>query len=302
MSNVFVQSGVTAHQASRLLKDLLEITKPKVVLMLVITAIVGMILSQQTIPSLYLMAVSSLGIGLLSSAAAAMNHIVDKEIDGKMARTHNRPVAKGRLSNNQAVTFAFILAAFGFFLLYVEVNPLTAWLTLASLFGYAVVYTLFLKRRTPQNIVIGGLAGAMPPLLGWTAMTGELHAHAYFLVMIIFTWTPPHFWALAIFRKEDYAKAGVPMLPVTHGKRYTKQLVVLYTVLLTLVCVLPYLVGMTGWLYLVISTTLNARFLYLSYVMLHSQDKQFPFQVFKFSIWHLLWLFVALLVDHLLLN
>jgi len=175
---------------------------------------------------------------------------------------------------------------------------LTAWLTLASLFGYAVVYTLVLKRLTPQNIVIGGLAGAMPPLLGWTAMTGELHPHAYFLVMIIFTWTPPHFWALAIHRRDDYARANIPMLPVTHGLAFTKSAIVLYTVLLFIVCLLPYIVGMTGVLYLVASIVLNTMFMKHVIQLKRSDDKQVAMDTFKFSIWHLLWIFVALLVDH----
>ncbi|MFT6530277.1 MAG: protoheme IX farnesyltransferase [Psychrosphaera sp.] len=278
--------------------DLYEITKPKVVAMLVITAIVGMVLSQDTLPNLWLMAMASLGIGLLSAAAAALNHIVDQKIDSQMARTYNRPLAKGRINNSQAIFFSLLLAVSGFVLLYFEVNPLTAWLTLASLFGYAVVYTLVLKRLTPQNIVIGGLAGAMPPLLGWTSITGELHPHAYFLVMIIFTWTPPHFWALAIHRKEDYARVNIPMLPVTHGSQFTKMTIVLYTVLLLLVCLLPYLVGMTGLIYLISSLVLNLMFLRYAWLLKTSEDKTLAMETFRFSIWHLLVLFVALLVDH----
>jgi len=281
-----------------LLQDLYQITKPKVVLMLVITAIVGMVLSQPELPRLDLMFIASVGIGLLSAAAAALNHVVDQKIDAKMARTHNRPLARGSLSNQTAVIFSLLLAGLGFALLYALVNPLTAWLTLASLFGYAVVYTLVLKRLTPQNIVIGGLAGAMPPLLGWTAMTGELHAHAYFLVMIIFTWTPPHFWALAIFREKDYARAKIPMLPVTHGVEFTKQAVLLYTMLLFVVCLLPYLVGMTGLLYLAAAVVLNLMFLRYALLLKIKQQKNFAYETFKFSIWHLLWLFIALLLDH----
>lgn len=300
MSNVTSQTYQQQALSVKLLKDLFEITKPKVVLMLVITAIVGMILSQKSVPSLYLIMVSSLGIALLSAAAAAFNHIVDKEIDGKMARTYNRPIAKGRLSNRQSIGFALMLASMGFLLLYIEVNSLTAWLTLASLFGYAVLYTLVLKRLTPQNIVIGGLAGAMPPLLGWTAMTGELHSHAFFLVMIIFTWTPPHFWALAIHRKQDYAKAGIPMLPVTHGERFTKTLILLYTILLLLVCLLPYLVGMMGETYLFASLLLNVKFLWGAWKLMFSKNNNDAMKLFTFSIWHLLWLFVALLADHVI--
>lgn len=281
-----------------LLKDLYEITKPKVVFMLVITAIVGMVLAQPGWPALDLLVVSSIGIGLLSAAAAAMNHIVDQKIDAKMARTYNRPIAKGRVSNQQAIIFSFALAVLGFVILYAAVNPLTAWLTLASLFGYAVVYTLVLKRLTPQNIVIGGLAGAMPPLLGWVSMTGELHPNAFLLVMIIFTWTPPHFWALAIHRKDDYARVNIPMLPVTHGLAFTKNAIVLYTILLTLVCFLPYLIAMTGLIYLVSSTILNLVFLKYAWQLKVKDDKNIAMDTFKFSIWHLLILFVALLVDH----
>ena len=283
---------------TKLLKDLYEITKPNVVFMLVITAMVGMVLSQPEVPGLFRIVVASLGIGLLSAAAAAMNHIVDRRIDAKMARTYNRPIAKGRVTTSQAVLFSFILAISGFILLFVEVNPLTAWLTLASLFGYAVVYTLVLKRLTPQNIVIGGLAGAMPPLLGWTAMTAEIHPHALLLVMIIFTWTPPHFWALAIHRRDDYARVDIPMLPVTHGITFTKNAVLMYTLLLTLVCVLPYLVGMTGLVYLVGSLVLNLGFIRYAWRLKTQEDKQIAMDTFKFSIWHLLVLFILLLLDH----
>ena len=281
-----------------LLKDLYEITKPKVVMMLVITAVVGMVLAQPTLPDISLIILASLGIGLLSAAAAALNHIVDQKIDAKMARTYHRPIAKGRLTNAQAITFSLLLAVSGFVLLYFEVNPLTAWLTLASLFGYAVVYTLVLKRLTPQNIVIGGLAGAMPPLLGWTSITGEIHPYALLLVMIIFTWTPPHFWALAIHRKDDYARVNIPMLPVTHGSQFTKNTILMYTLLLTVVCVLPYLVGMTGKLYLAVSTVLNLGFIRYAWLLKVKQNKQLAMDTFKYSIWHLLALFVVLLIDH----
>mgnify|MGYP000035020953 FL=1 len=281
-----------------LLKDLYEITKPKVVMMLVITAIVGMVLAQPTLPNISLIIVASLGIGLLSAAAAALNHIVDQKIDAKMARTYHRPIAKGRLTNAQAISFSLLLATSGFVLLYFEVNPLTAWLTLASLFGYAVVYTLVLKRLTPQNIVIGGLAGAMPPLLGWTSITGEIHPYALLLVMIIFTWTPPHFWALAIHRKDDYARVNIPMLPVTHGSQFTKNTILMYTLLLTIVCLLPYLVGMTGKLYLAVSVVLNLGFIRYAWLLKVRQNKQLAMETFKYSIWHLLALFVVLLIDH----
>jgi protoheme IX farnesyltransferase len=227
-----------------------------------------------------------------------MNHIVDQRIDAQMARTYNRPVARGRLSTQQAVKFSLLLAGSGFLLLFIAVNPLTAWLTLASLFGYAVVYTMFLKRATPQNIVIGGLAGAMPPLLGWTAMTAEVHAHALLLVMIIFTWTPPHFWALAIHRRDDYAKVNMPMLPVTHGIEFTKSAIFLYTLVLFLVCLLPYLVGMTGAVYLVGSTVLNLGFIWYAWQLKFNAKPETAMATFKFSIWHLMVLFLLLLLDH----
>lgn len=291
-------SLIKSQSPFTLLKDLYEITKPKVVFMLVITAIVGMVLAQEGWPDIGLMFVASMGIGLLSAAAAALNHIVDQKIDSQMARTYNRPIAKGRVTNELAIGFSLLLAALGFMLLFAFVNPLTAWLTLASLFGYAVIYTLVLKRLTPQNIVIGGLAGAMPPLLGWTAMTGSIHAFPLLLVMIIFTWTPPHFWALAIHRRDDYARVNIPMLPVTHGIDFTKNAIVLYTVLLTLVCLLPYLVAMTGLIYLISSIILNAVFLRYAWRLKVSSSKTIAMDTFTFSIWHLLALFVALLVDH----
>lgn len=279
-------------------RDYYQLTKPKVVALLVLTAWVGMMLAQPGLPKLGLMISATVGIGLLSAAAAAMNHIVDQRIDAQMARTYHRPVARGRLSTQQAVKFSLLLAGSGFLLLFITVNPLTAWLTLASLFGYAVVYTMFLKRATPQNIVIGGLAGAMPPLLGWTAMTAEVHAHALLLVMIIFTWTPPHFWALAIHRRDDYAKVNMPMLPVTHGIEFTKSAIFLYTLVLFLVCLLPYLVGMTGAVYLAGSTLLNLGFIWYAWQLKFNAKPETAMATFKFSIWHLMLLFLLLLLDH----
>ncbi|KUM51705.1 heme o synthase [Rheinheimera sp. EpRS3] len=279
-------------------RDYLELTKPKVVALLVLTAWVGMMLAVPRLPDLTTLMAATLGIGLLSAAAAAINHVVDKRIDAQMARTYSRPVAKGRVSAAEATGFAFSLALVGFVLLYVAVNALTAWLTLASLFGYAVVYTMFLKRATPQNIVIGGLAGAMPPLLGWTAITGEIHSHALLLVMIIFAWTPPHFWALAIHRRDDYAKVNMPMLPVTHGIEFTKSVICLYTVLLFIVCLMPYLVGMSGAIYLVGSAVLNLRFMQYAWKLKFNADASTAMATFKFSIVHLMVLFLLLLVDH----
>ncbi|MEN8779439.1 MAG: heme o synthase [Glaciecola sp.] len=279
-------------------RDYYEMTKPNVVLLLLLTALVGMCLASETWIPAQTLIIGLFGIGALSSAAAVVNHVVDHEIDSKMARTVNRPVAKGRVSSKQALMFALVLGVLGFAALDLWINRLTAVLTLAGLVGYAGIYTLFLKRATPQNIVIGGLAGAIPPLLGWTAVTGEIHAYPLLLVLIIFTWTPPHFWALAIHREKDYAKAKIPMLPVTHGVEYTKTFVLLYTVLLFLVCLLPYLAGMADLIYLVGSSALNTGFLYYAYKLKFNATEQTAMQTFKFSIIHLMVLFVVLLLDH----
>ena len=277
-----------------------ELTKPKVVLLIVFTAIVGTLLATPGLPPLGALVWGNLGIALAASCAAAINHVLDQKIDARMARTRLRPLPTGRLSNAQAVSFAFALAAAGFVLLLLAVNALTAWLTLAGLFGYAVVYTMFLKRATPQNIVIGGVAGALPPVLGWTAMTGTVGAEALVLMMIIFTWTPPHFWALAIHRVEDYRRAGLPMLPVTHGIEFTRTLVLLYTVLLLAVCLLPYLVGMSGLLYLAGSLVLNLQFLRHAWRLKFAARADTAIRTFRFSITHLMLLFLLLLVDHYL--
>ena len=279
-------------------QDYYELTKPKVVLLLLLTALVGMCLASDSWISWKILIAGLTGIGFLSSAAAVVNHVVDREIDGKMARTFNRPVAKGKVSPQKALFFAGFLIVVGYVILELWVNRLTAILTLAGLLGYAVVYTMYLKRATPQNIVIGGLAGAIPPLLGWTAVTGEIHAHALLLVLIVFIWTPPHFWALAIHREKDYAKAKVPMLPVTHGIDFTKTSILLSTVLLCVVCLLPYLIGMSGLIYLIGSTLLNAGFLYYAWKLKFTATEQTAMQTFKFSIIHLMVLFVVLLVDH----
>ncbi|MEI5640301.1 MULTISPECIES: heme o synthase [unclassified Pseudoalteromonas] len=279
------------------LKACFAMCKFKVVCMLVITAWVGLMLAPETQRSVLQQLMSLLGIGLLSSSAAAVNHIVDREIDKKMARTRARPMANDAVSVSTALAFSLVLAVAGYALLMSFANPLTAWLTLAALFGYAVVYTLLLKRATPQNIVIGGLAGAMPPLLGWVSETGQLGAEPWLLVMIIFAWTPPHFWALAIARKRDYEKAEVPMLPVTHGESFTKLCVLFYTIILTLVCLLPYLVGMSGWFYLIAASVVNVMFIYKAVKLLRTQSLEYAMRVFYFSIWHLLVIFVALFID-----
>ncbi|WP_133469993.1 heme o synthase [Paraglaciecola marina] len=279
-------------------KDYYEMTKPKVVLLLLLTALVGMCLASESWIEWQVFTAGLLGIGFLSSAAAVVNHVVDRKIDSQMARTFNRPVVKGKVTPQKALVFAALLTIVGYVILEFWVNRLTAVLTLAGLLGYAVVYTMYLKRATPQNIVIGGLAGAIPPLLGWTAVTGEVHANALLLVLIVFTWTPPHFWALAIHREKDYARAQVPMLPVTHGIEFTKTSILLYTVLLSVVCMLPYLIGMTGIIYLIGSIVLNAAFLYYAWKLKFDANDKTAMDTFRFSIIHLMVLFVVLLVDH----
>ncbi|MGD6736532.1 heme o synthase [Photobacterium leiognathi subsp. mandapamensis] len=281
-------------------RDYLTMTKPKVVAMLLLTALVGMCLAVQGIPPADAVILGLTGIGLQSAAAAAFNHVLDRRFDAQMARTYHRPLAKGRVETWKAVVFATSLMLIGFALL-MMLNALTAWLTMASLVGYALIYTVWLKHATPQNIVIGGLAGAAPPLLGWTAVTGQLDPHAFLLVMLVFAWTPPHFWALAIHRRDDYAKAGIPMLPVTHGIEYTKTMVLLYTLILFAVGLLPWLTGMSGWLYLVGSSVLNLGFIAYALKLKFADSEGHAWATFKYSIWHLLALFVVLLADHWLL-
>lgn len=276
----------------------LSVTKLKVVGLMLVTALVGMCLANPAADAWRIVPLALLGIGLMASCAAAFNHIIDQKIDAKMARTYQRPLPSGALKASHVLIFACILGALGFALLAVWVNALTAWLTLASLVGYAGIYTLYLKRATPQNIVIAGIAGAMPPLLGWTSITGEMHANAWLLVMIIFIWTPPHFWALAIHRRADYLNANIPMLPVTHGVDYTKTSILLYTILLAVVCVLPVLIGMSGLLYFVAACLLNAGFVYHAWELKYRSKNGSAMKTFKFSIYYLLLLFIVLLFDH----
>lgn len=280
-----------------LLQDYLAISKFKVVAMLVLTAWVGLALAPDVGRGILAQFISLLGIGLLSAAAAVINHVVDSEIDTKMARTRHRPVAKGRLSKTHALSFAGVIGVGGFIMLMLWANILTAVLTLFALVGYAFIYTSFLKRATPQNIVIGGLAGAMPPLLGWVSETNQMAAAPWLLVMIIFTWTPPHFWALAIARKSDYERAKIPMLPVTHGIDFCKTCVVAYTILLALVCVLPYLIGMSGVIYLIGACLINAIFLYKAIKLKLDANNNNAMDLFRFSIVHLMVLFVILFID-----
>lgn len=282
--------------------DFLELTKPRVVALMLITAIIGMCMAVPGFVPWEPLVLGNLGIALCAGAAAAINHVVDERIDQKMSRTTNRPVAQGRVTQTEAVIFAFVLAAGGALLLALTINVLTAVLTVASLVGYAFIYTMFLKRATPQNIVIGGLAGAAPPLLGWTAVTGEIHPHGLLLVLIIFAWTPPHFWALAIHRKEEYASVGIPMLPVTHGNRFTALHILLYTLLMFVITLLPYATFLSGWIYLSAAVVLGLIFLYWSIEIIREKNPKAPMETFKYSINYLLLLFVAMLADHWILG
>jgi len=282
-------------------RNYLELTKPKVVLLMLITSLVGMFLATRAGVPWTVLLFGNLGIALCAGGAAAVNHVVDRRIDAVMARTHKRPLAEGRVSPAAALTFALALGVAGLVLLLAFTNALAAWLTLASLIGYAVIYTGFLKRATPQNIVIGGLAGAAPPLLGWVAVTGQISAEPLLLVLIIFAWTPPHFWALAIHRRAEYAKVNIPMLPVTHGVHYTKVHILLYTAILLAVSFMPFAIHMSGLLYLVAAALLGARFLYWAIALYRDSRPHAAIKTFKFSIWYLFALFIALLVDHYLL-
>ncbi|MAL95044.1 MAG: protoheme IX farnesyltransferase [Haliea sp.] len=281
-------------------RDYKELTKPNVVALMILTSVIGMFMAVPGMVPLDALIFGNLGIALCAGAAAAVNHLVDQSIDQRMARPRNRPVAGGRVGKWQAVAFALLLGGAGMAVLLWQVNALTAWLTLASLVGYAFVYTLFLKRATPQNIVIGGLAGAAPPLLGWTAVTGEIHGHALLLVLIIFAWTPPHFWALAIHRKEEYAAVEIPMLPVTHGDAFTRLHILLYTILMFLITLLPYVTRMSGPLYLLGAVVLGGGFLYWAIELMRKRNPNAPMETFKYSIVYLMALFVIMLVDHYL--
>lgn len=281
-------------------RDYLELTKPNVVALMILTSAIGMFMAVPGMVPLKPLILGNLGIALCAGAAAAVNHLVDQKVDQKMARTHNRPIATGRLSTVHAGLFAALLGGVGMAILLIWINPLTAWLTFASLVGYAFVYTMFLKRATPQNIVIGGLAGAAPPLLGWTAVTGDIHGHALLLVLIIFAWTPPHFWALAIHRREEYAAVDIPMLPVTHGVAFTKLHILLYTVLMFLITLLPYATRLSGPLYLLGAVVLGGGFLYWAVELLRDKNPRAPIETFKYSIIYLMALFVVMLLDHYL--
>lgn len=281
-------------------RDYIELCKPRVVLLMLLTVVVGMYLAAPGWVDLYLLSSSLIGIGLCAGSAAAINHLVDRRIDAIMARTKKRPVAHGRVSVVQALFFALVMGVLGLAMLIFFVNKLTALLTFITLIGYAGVYTGYLKRATSQNIVIGGLAGAAPPLLGWTAVTNQLDPQALLLVLIIFTWTPPHFWALAIYRYEEYQHAQIPMLPVTHGIQFTKLNIYLYTILLLVVSILPFVVGMSGLFYLIGALILGARFLFWAHKLYRTDKAVVAMQTFRFSIVYLMLLFMFLLIDHYL--
>ncbi len=275
-----------------------ELCKPRVVMLMLITSLVGMFLAAPGLVPWQILIFGNLGIGLTASAGAVVNHLADRQIDAIMRRTQGRPLPAGKVSPAMAIVFAILLAVIGLSLLLIFVNTLTAILTFLSLLGYALIYTVFLKRATPQNIVIGGLAGAAPPLLGWTAVTGHLDYGGLLLVLIIFVWTPPHFWALAIYRVEEYTKAHIPMLPVTHGIPFTKLNILLYTCLLFAISLLPFVVAMSGLIYLIGAVILGLRFLYWAIKLKNSDDPKVAMKTFRYSIVYLMLLFVVLLVDH----
>ena len=282
------------------LKQYYALTKPRVVQLIVFCAVIGMLLAVPGLPDWPLALAATAGIWLVAGAAAALNCVVEQHIDAKMARTAWRPTAKGQLTNLQTITFSTVLCAIGSAVLYFWVNPLTMWLTFATFVGYAIVYTVVLKPATPQNIVIGGASGAMPPVLGWAAIRGDVGAEALILCLIIFLWTPPHFWALALYRAEDYRKAGLPMLPVTHGAAFTQLHVFLYTLVLFAATLLPFISGMSGVIYLVSAVALGVGFTGYAWKLWRNYSDALARKTFRFSIWHLMLLFAALLVDHYL--
>ena len=279
------------------------LTKPRVIQLIVFCALIGMVLAVPGVPSwqqVQLAAIACFGIWLVSGAAAALNCVIEQQIDAKMKRTAWRPTAKGQLSNIQTLSFSAVLCAAGSAILYLWVNPLTMWLTFATFVGYAVIYTVILKPLTPQNIVIGGASGAMPPVLGWAAMTGVVAPEALILFLIIFLWTPPHFWALALYRVEDYRKSGLPMLPVTHGSEFTRLQILLYTFVLFAACLMPFIMRMSGWFYLVAALLLSVGFCGYAFALWREYSDGLARKTFRFSLWHLSLLFAAMLIDHYL--
>lgn len=281
-------------------RDYYEMCKPRVVMLMILTAMVGMFLAVPGMVPLDILILGNIGIALVAGSGAVVNHLIDYRVDSLMKRTHNRPIPQGRVDQKQAAVFAAAIGVAGMLILLIWVNALSAWLTLASFVGYAFIYTGYLKRATPQNIVIGGLSGAMPPLLGWSAVTGTIEPGALVLVLIIFAWTPPHFWALAIHRKEEYAKTGIPMLPVTHGEHVTKLHIILYTIIMILITLLPYLTGMSGPIYLLAAIVLGLGFLWWSLVLMFKPKPSTAMDTFQYSIVYLMVLFIVLLTDHYL--
>ena len=299
MSETLVSSAPIISRASRM-RQFYVLTKPRVVQLIVFCAVIGMLLAVPGLPDWRVALPATAGIWLVAAAAAAFNCVVEQRIDAKMARTAWRPTAKGQLTNAHTLAFSAVLCAAGSVLLYVFVNPLTLWLTLATFVGYAVIYTVVLKPATPQNIVIGGASGAMPPVLGWAAIRGDVGAEALILCLIIFLWTPPHFWALALYREEDYRRSGLPMLPVTHGSEFTRLHVLLYTLVLFAATLLPFISGMSGVIYLVAAVALGIGFTGYAWKLWRHYSDALARATFRFSIWHLMLLFAALLVDHYL--
>ncbi len=297
-------TDTTSLPTPSVFRQFYALTKPRVIQLIVFCALIGMVLAVPGVPSLQqvgLAAIACLGVWLVAAAAAAFNCIVEQGIDAKMKRTAWRPTARGQLSNTQTLLFSAVLCIAGSVLLYVWVNPLTMWLTFATFVGYAVIYTVILKPLTPQNIVIGGASGAMPPVLGWAAMTGDVGPEAMILFLIIFLWTPPHFWALALYRVEDYRKSGLPMLPVTHGSEFTRLQILLYTFVLFAACLLPFVYGMSGWLYLVAAVVLSIGFCLYAWWLWRDYSDALARKTFRFSLIHLSVLFAALLLDHYIL-
>ena len=295
---MFTVSEISHELGQATWQDYLEICKPRVVLLMLLCTLVGMLLATPDIVPWNIVIFGNLGVALVASSAAALNHLLDSSIDAKMARTRNRPVVQGRINNLNGAIFIALTGISGLMVLMVLVNPLTAWLNLASWFGYGIFYTMYLKRATPQNIVVGGLFGAAPPLFGWTAVTNSIEPGALLLVLIIFAWTPPHFWALAIDRLDEYRDADIPMMPLTHGEHYTKVLILLYAIILTLTSVLPYLIGMSSLFYLLAAVGLGLLFVYWAIVLLIGKDPSAAIKTFRYSIIYLMLLFLALLVDH----
>ncbi len=300
LSNLYSQ--LFGLEKVTLLRSYYELCKPNVVYMMLICAFVGMLLAEESVRSFGYLFVSLTGIACCAASAAAVNQVIDRNTDASMTRTDQRPLPQGELSPTHASVFALIIGILGALILYLYVNTLTMILTLASLVGYAFIYTVYLKRATPQNIVIGGLAGAAPPLLGWSSISNTIDPYALLLVLIIFVWTPPHFWALAIYRKDEYAKESIPMLPVTHGVIFTKLQIVLYTIILFIVSMLPYVVLMSGEIYLYSALILSTIFLYYSINLYFSNDDEDAMKTFQFSIYYIFLIFLALLIDHFLIS